>query len=222
MVEDNSSFGPLSGEDRRRLGRFAGILMVVGALVSFPAGLILDPPPELHKHLLGLGSVLAGLVVFLAPWERISANWLHAALIVSTCEIAAGVAIFSDDYAFFYVMVAMYVAFVVRDRTVLVAYGLFLALALLAPVSYADEDLNEQAHHILVTLPVLIIAAAIVRYLRDTLEQRELQYRGFAHEAVSLAERIRGGNGGEDFEEDIAARLDRLSSSPPAEPSRDD
>ena len=38
----------------------------------------------------------------------------------------------------------------------------------------------------------MIISAAVVRYLRDALAQRELQYRRFAVEAVTLAERIRG------------------------------
>lgn len=220
--QDDRAFGSLTGDERVRLGRLAGVLMVVGAVVSFPAGLVMEPAPAAHEHLLGLASILFGVVVLLAPWERISANWLHVALVVATAEIAAGVAIFSDDYAFFYVLVAMYVTFVVRGRTVLLAYALFLALALLAPLTYADEDLNEQVHHILVTLPVLVIAAVIVRYLRDTLERRERQYRGFAHEAVSLAERIRGANGGEDDDVDLAARIDRLSSSRAVEPSRGD
>jgi hypothetical protein len=204
------AFGPLSGDERRRLGRFAGVLMIVGALVSFPAGFALEPQPPLHEHLIGLGSAALGVVAYFAPWERISSGWLHLAIIVGTVEIAAGVAVFSDDYAFFYVLVAMFAAFIIRDHTVVVAYALFMGLALFAPLAYANEDVNEQVHHVLVTLPVLVIAAAIVRYLRDTLEHRERQYRGFAHEAVSLAERIRGGNGRDDAEEDLAARLERL------------
>jgi hypothetical protein len=220
--ESAHAFGSLSGEERLRLGRLAGVLMIVGAVVAFPAGLVLEPAPALHEHLLGLGSIVAGVFVFLAPWQRISANWLHLALVVATCEIAAGVAIFSDDYAFFYVIVAMFVAFAVRDGTVLLAYTLFLLLALLLPLAYADEDAKVQAHHILVTLPVLVISAGIVRYLRDTLERRERQYRGFAHEAVSLAERIRGGHDGGETDGDLEARLGRLSSHRAAEPSRHD
>ena len=211
-VDNNRAFGPLSGQERRRLGRLAGILMIVGALVSLPARLVLEPTPEAYEHLIGLGSALSGVALLLAPWERISANWLHVGMIVATLEIASAVAVFSDDYAFFLVLVAMFVAYVIRDRTVLLAYALFLVLALLAPLAYADADLTEQAHHILVALPVLVIAAAIVRYLRDTLERRERQYRGFANEAVSLAERIRGANGGKHADEDLAVRLDRLSS----------
>ena len=185
--------------------------MVIGALMSVPAGLVLEPAPEWEDHLIGLGSVLTGVAAIYAPWDRMSSSWLHVALIVATVEIALGVGVFSDDFAFYYVLVAIYVAYVVRDPQVLVAYALFLALALLAPLAYADEDTKEQAHHILVTLPVMAIAGATVRYLRDTLERREAEYRTFAHEAVELAERIRGPGGGEDRLDELARELDRES-----------
>ncbi len=187
-----SAFGTPSPSELCRLGRLAGVLMIVGSLTAVPAGLVVEPAPKAYEHLIGLGSALIGVAALLAPWERISANWLHLVLIVSTLEIAAGVAVLSDDYAFFYVLVAMFAAFVIRDRAFLVAYMLVFTLALVAPLLYADESVKEQAHHILITFPVFVIAAAIVRYLRDTLERRERDYLGFAFEAVSLAERIRG------------------------------
>lgn len=210
--ESRGAFGALAGEERARLGRFAGVLMMVGALVSLPAGFTLEPAPEPYEHLIGIASGLVGLVALLAPWERMSSNWLHVAMIVATVEIAIGVAVLSDDYAFFYVLVAMFAAYVIREPQVMLAYILFLTLALVAPLTYADETLKEQAHHILVTLPILVIAAAIVRYLRDTLEQREREYRGFAFEAVSLAERIRGGEDlGPEPQGDLKSRLGKLA-----------
>ena len=92
---------------------------------------------------------------------------------------------------------------------VLVAYMAFLASRSRA-AGLRDEDVKQQAHHILVTLPVMVISAAIVRYLRDTLERRERQYRGSPTRRSSLAERIRGPNGSHKGEEDLAARLERL------------
>ena len=204
------------------MGRFAGVLMIVGGFTSLPAGLVLEPAPEPYEHLVGLVSAALGVAVFLTPWERISSAWLHVAIIAGALEIAAGVAVLSHDYAFFYVVVAMFAAYVIRDRTVMLAYALLITLALLAPLAYANEDQNAQAHQILVTLPVLVIAATIVRYLRDTLERRELQYRDFAYEAVSLAERIRGWNGPSPAEDDLAARLGKLSSAPPADRADED
>ena len=207
------AFGPLTSAELRRLGRFGGVLMIVGALTSIPAGLALDPAPHVYEHLIGLSSALLGVVAFFAPWERLSSNWLHVGMIVAMIEIAAGVAILSDDYAFFYVLVAMFAAYVIRDQSVTVAYAILLGIALLAPLAYSDEDLKEQLHHILVTLPVLVIAAAIVRYLRDTLEDRERQYRAFADEAVSLAERIRGGSadGANGSARDLRRRIGALA-----------
>lgn len=216
------AFGPIDADELQRLGRFAGVLLVVGALVSFPAGFVLEPTPAATDHLIGVAALITGLAALFAPWRRISPNWLHFGALVATGEIAAGVAVFSHDYAFFYVLVAMFAAYVIRDRNVLVVYMAVLSVALFAPLVYDDEELKEQAHHILVTFPVMVIAAAIVRYLRDTLERREDQYRGFAVEAVSLAERIRGGRpGAGEADEDLAARLGRLEAGAPPPRDRD-
>ena len=89
----------------------------------------------------------------------------------------------------------------------------FFTLAILAPLVYVDETFDEQMHHILVTLPVFLISAAVVRYLRDTLTQREREYRRFAAEAVTLAERIRGAPEGAkpEVSEDVDERLAELA-----------
>jgi hypothetical protein len=186
--------------------------MVSGALVSLPAGLVLDPPPEPTDHLIALAAAVLGLAAILAPWPRLSNNWLHAAPVVSTVAVAVAVDVISDDYAFFYVLIAMYAAFVIRNPAVLAAYTVVLTVALCAPLVYSTDDVSVTAHHILVTVPVLLISAGMVRFLRDTLERRESEYRGFATEAISLAERIRGRPGprrgaGETLEK----RLERLS-----------
>jgi signal transduction histidine kinase len=203
------AFGSLEDSERRRLGRFGGVLLVLGAAMSIPARLALDPPPEWGEHLIAASAAAAGLLAYFAPWERLADAWLHLAMIVATVEIAIGVGVLSDDYAFYYVLVAMYAAYVVRDRTVLLLYILLFTVALAAPVAYSERDATEEARHILITMPVLVIAAAIVRYLRDTLERREEQYRNFANEAVALAARIRGPGGGEDRLDELARELDR-------------
>ena len=86
-------------------------------------------------------------------------------------------------------------------------------LATLAPLLFVDESFTEQAHHILVILPVLFISAAVVRYLRDALAQREHEYRRFALEAVGLAERIRGGGPAAEHDdpEDVDRKLEELA-----------
>jgi hypothetical protein len=125
-----------------------------------------------------------------------------------------GTGFYSDDFAFYQVLIAVFTAYVVRDRGDFLVLMAVFTLATLAPLIYVDEAFREQAHHILVTLPVMLISAAMVRYLRDALVHRELQYRRFAVEAVTLAERIRGGPGHvhETTPENVEQRLAELTS----------
>ncbi len=119
-----------------------------------------------------------------------------------------GVSLYSDDFAFYQVLIAVYTAYVVRDSKDFLWLMAFMAATTIAPLFYVDESFDDLAHHILVTLSVMIFSAAVVRYLRNTLAQRELQYRRFAVEAVTLAERIRGApapTGGDD--RNVEARL---------------
>jgi hypothetical protein len=211
----SAAFGELEGEERRRLARLGGLLFLVGSVTALPAGLLLEPVPALHEHLVLIAGAIAGAVILSMPWERFSSIWLHVLMIVGTIEVAVGVAVFSLDYGFFYVLVAMYAAYLVRDRTILGAYMAFFTAALLAPSVYEDAN-RDHAHLTLIVLPVMLITAFVVRYLRDTLERREAVYRGMALEAVALAERIRGTenssvDGGADG---IASRLEHLQHTP--------
>jgi hypothetical protein len=118
--------------------------------------------------------------------------------------------VFSDDYAFFYVITATYAALALPHRRQLAVYMALLTAVLLAPLVY-DDAFKEQLHHILVTLPVLFISVFAVRYLRETLLARERMYRGFAREAIELALRIRRSSaGGEPGPDDGIRELQRL------------
>jgi hypothetical protein len=130
-----------------------------------------------------------------------------------------GTAVFSDDFAFYQVLIGVYTAYVVRDWAHFAAFMTLFTLATVAPLLYLDDNTKDLLHHILVTLPVLLISAGVVRYLRVVLELRERQYRRFALEAVGLAERIRGGNppGRFDTAEDVERKLAELASEAPSE-----
>jgi hypothetical protein len=214
LTDETAAFGRLGPEDRRRLGRMGGALFLAGSAFSFPAGLALDPLPAATSHLLGTGGIVTGVALLLAPWERMPSRWLHTLIVLGIAETAAAVLIFSDDFAFYYVVVAIYAAYMVRDRRVLAAYMSLLLLALLAPIAYDEGNARVQAHHVLVTIPVLSIAAAIVLYLRDSLEERERRYRRFAYEAVALAIRIRGSGRrrtGSAAADELETKLDELA-----------
>lgn len=182
----------MAPEERRRLGSLGGALLVIGAVAAAPAAAFIEPPPAPGEYLLILAGVAAGAALMAVPWERVPERALYCVSIVATGYVMIGSGFYSDDFAFYQVLIAVYTAYVVRNRRDFLALMAFFTLATLAPLLYLDESLNAQAHHVLVTLPVMLISAAVVRYLRSALAHRERQYRRFAVEAVTLAERIRG------------------------------
>jgi hypothetical protein len=220
VIGDAGGLGTTDGDERDdivRLVRLAGVLLLTGSLFSIPGGLVLEPQPALYKHVLALVGTLVAGAFLLAPAARIGRAWIYAALGVGTVLIGIGVAIFSDDYAFFYVVTAIYAALALPDRRELAVYMALLTAALLAPLVY-DDSLKQQLHHILVTLPVLFISVFCVRYLRETLLARERMYRGFARDAVDLALRIRRSSAGAEPGADEGIRelqrLQELAASP--------
>jgi hypothetical protein len=100
--------------------------------------------------------------------------------------------VFSDDFAFYFVVVAIYAAYLVHDRRTLAGYLVLFSLALAAPLAYDQNHTREQLHNVLVVLPVLFISAGMVVYLREALEADRRVSRQFAEEALTLVSRIRG------------------------------
>ncbi|MGI9020951.1 MAG: hypothetical protein ACR2G3_09615 [Solirubrobacterales bacterium] len=184
--------GSLAPGDTRVLGRLAGALFLAGVACAIPATLALQPLPQAERYALIVGGMLVGIGAFFAPWERLGPLWIHLLVAAGILQVALAVALFSNNFGFYYVTVAAYAAYAVPDRRVLALYLALIAVALLAPLAYDGANTREHAHHILVTLPVFLIVAALVVYLREGLERREQSYRRFALEAVSLAIRIRG------------------------------
>jgi hypothetical protein len=173
-----------------RLVRVAGVLLLTGSLFSVPSGAVLEPPPLLTDHLVSAAGVLIAAGLLLSPRRWITRGWIYASLVVGVVLIAFAVGLFSDDYAFFYVITAVYGALVLRRKAEVVAYVALITVALLAPLAY-DDQVKEQLHHILVVLPVLLISSLFVVYLRESLERNMRNYAQLAGEADELASRIR-------------------------------
>jgi len=207
----------MAPSERKRLGRLGGILVVIGSLAAAPAAAFLEPAPEAAEYLISLGGVVAGVIMMVVPWERLPERALTVVPILATGYVVLGVTVYSDDFAFYQVLIGVYTAYVVSDRRDFLALMVFFTIATAAPILLASEGFSEAAHHILVTLPVLLISAAVVRYLRVELAHREVQYRRFAVEAVTLAERIRGGPAQPETTtpEDVEERLAELASKTP-------
>lgn len=205
--------GYLAPGDTRVLGRLAGALFLAGVAFSIPATLALQPLPEAEKYALIVGGMLVGIGAICAPWERLGPLWIHLLVGAGILQVALAVALFSNDFAFYYVTVAAYSAYAVPDRRVLALYLALITVALLAPLAYDGANTREHAHHILVTLPVFLISAALVVYLSEVLKRREQSYRRFALEAVALAIRIRGtGRRSQSGADELDRKLDELAS----------
>jgi hypothetical protein len=178
------------GRDAVRLVRIAGLLLLAGSVFSVPSALALDPQPPVAEFLVSATGFGVSFVLLFAPGDRINGSWIPFCLAIGIVLTALAVGLMSDDYAFFYVVIAIYAAFALRTRLELVVFSVVIGAALFAPLVYSDE-VRVQVHHILVTVPVLVISLIFVRYLRETLEARERTYLGFAKEAVDIAQRIR-------------------------------
>jgi len=187
-----SAFGELEPSESERLGRLGGILVLAGTAVGFPASLAIEPPPGLADHVITLLGVLSGLLLLILPWRRISPGWFHVVILAGVLEVTVATAVYSHDFSFYYVIVAAYAAYIVREARVLRLYEALFTVALLAPLAYVGDQ-REHLHHVLVILPVLLIVAVIVRHLRDSVEARERRYREFALEAAELSARLETG-----------------------------
>ena len=203
----------MTAVERTRLGQLGGALMIIGALAAVPAALFLEPPPEPVEFLAALAGVALGAVLLVVRWETLPDRALYAVPVVATGYVTMGAIVFSDDFGFYQVLIGVYTAYAVKPRADFLALMALFTVATLAPLLFVDETFSEQAHHILVILPVLFISAGVVRYLRAALDKRELEYRRFALEAVGLAERIRGGGPVVEHEEraDVDRELEELA-----------
>jgi hypothetical protein len=186
-----------------RLVRIAGWLMLTAAVFSVPAALVLDPQPPLTDFLLPLTTSACGIGLLVVPSRWMADWWIYAIIGLGTAACAAGVAVFGGDYSFYFVIPAIYAAYVLPSRRQFVAALAVFTLALFAPYVYRGGDETNghtehaegggEEHPSLVTLPVMLIGAVAVRELRDTLQARQRVYRDFAGEALELATRIQAG-----------------------------
>jgi hypothetical protein len=192
MAGDGDGVGATAaaqGGDAVRLVRIAGVLLLTGSVFSIPGGMVIEPAPPLTDYWVSLTGATVAAGLLLAPSAWITRTWVHFSLLVGVVLIAVAVGVFSDDYAFFYVITAIYGAFALRRKAEVFAYVALLTVALLAPLVY-DDRIKEQLHHIFVVLPVLLISALFVVYLRESLERNVRDYAELAGEADALASRI--------------------------------
>jgi hypothetical protein len=197
------------GRQQRRYGRVAALLFGAGALGTLPAGLLLEPVPDaelLAGTAIGLAS--AGACWFI-PWGRLSPWALDAVTLAGTLEVLLVCHLIDETYRVLYALPVVFAALALPTRRRVVVQVALVLLAVAEPITHA-AGARESARILLLLAPVLVIVACAVRYLRETLESREISSRAFAREAIELAIRLRRGTpGGEHQRSAELADLER-------------
>lgn len=159
---------------RRAIGRIAGILFSAGGLATVPAyRLMQHPAPPAVANLLPFLAFVSGIVCFAIPWERVRAGWFHLLPIVGTLEVGVSVwtiGVHGGVVSWFYVFVVVFAAFAFRPRSHVAAHVAFASVALAAPILYAPHGGPDNLARTLVAVPTLVVAAAVVAFLRERLE----------------------------------------------------
>ncbi len=180
---------PVSAEDivrdaRRRgeAGRVAGLLFLAGSLTLVPSTLLLAPRPAMWVYSLTLLGVISGVLCLRLPWGRLSPRWLEAVPAVATVEVFLVVLALGGDgglYAPLSVLVAVFAAYALRRRAAITIQVGVLVIALLA-AAIAVGAAGERLVPVVVSIPILCIAAAVVAHLRERLEAGQDAYRRLA------------------------------------------
>jgi hypothetical protein len=195
---------PLSGldlepEQRLRYGRLGAILFAAGALGTLPAALLLEPVPGAEILLVTALGLVSGIVCWCLPWARMP-DWAFDALAAAgTLEVLLVSHVVDETYRVLYFVVVVFAALALPTRRHVAAQLALVFLALAEPITHESGG-QEHARILLLFTPVIVTVAIAVRYLRETLEQRERSSRAFAREAIQLAIRLRRGTRGRELE----------------------
>jgi diguanylate cyclase (GGDEF)-like protein len=165
-----------AAQRRAITGRLAGLLFMVGAIVSLPTNLLFtDPPVGATSRWINLLAFVSGVTCLVIPWQRVAARWFHLVPIIGTAEVALsvwGVGVHGGTYSWYYVLVAVYVAYVFERRAEIAAHMAFVGVCFALPVTYLPGvDAGNAAIRTLVAVPLLATVAAMVAYLREGLEE---------------------------------------------------
>jgi diguanylate cyclase (GGDEF)-like protein len=169
----------LHAAQRREItGRLAGLLFMVGAAVSLPTNLLFtNPPVGAASRWINLLAFISGAICLLIPWRRVAAHWFHLVPLIGTLEVALsvwGVGAHAGIYSWYYVLVAVYVAYAFESRAAIAAHMSLVAVCFTLPVLYL-HDPEDAGIRALVAVPLLLTVAGIVAYLREGLEASRAQ-----------------------------------------------
>jgi diguanylate cyclase (GGDEF)-like protein len=175
---------------RRAIGRIAGILFSAGGLATMPAyRLMEDPAPPSGASLLPFLAFVSGIVCFLIPWDRLRPVWFHLLPALGSVEVAFSVWVLGPHgnvVAWFFVFVAVFAALAFRSHLQVAGHVTIATVLLAAPIVYAHDTARDNMVRTIVAVPTLVVAAAVVAYLRERLElEQEVMRRLALHDPLT-------------------------------------
>ena len=163
-------------EQTRQNWLLASVLFIGGGVGAIPPDALHSPAHPPAIYLLPLLAIVSGVVCWLIA-GRAPRQWLHITAVVATLEIALTVGLADQRFSAYYTFIAIFVAYVFRDRRWIAAHIGFAALLSFAPLLYADETARDGLLRALILVPTLSIAGITVAFLRERLEASEERYR---------------------------------------------
>jgi len=166
-------------ELQRRYWRLAALLFFSGGLAAIAADALHRPAHEPTVYLLPALALATGVVCWVIA-DRASLRWLPALVALATLEIALTVWLVSQVFAFYYIMIAFYAAYVFRSRRQVALQFALASVCVLLPVAYDPEGARETVITAVVLIPTLLLTAGVMVHLRERLEASEERYRRLA------------------------------------------
>lgn len=176
LVLDEDDPAVARREETRQNWRLAAILFAGGGIGAILPDALHEPHHPATIFLLPLLAVVSGA----ACWKlagRVSRHWLHLVAIVAALEIAATVALADQSFATYYTFVAIFAAYVFRERLWIACHICFAAVLSFAPLIYSDDTARQVLLRGLVLVPTIVMAGIAVAFLRERLAASEDRYR---------------------------------------------
>lgn len=168
--------GVARSEETRQNWRLAAILFAGGGLGAVLPDALHDPPHPLTIFLLPLLALVSGAACWWLA-GRLSHPWLHLVAVIATLEIALTVSLADQGFVTYYTFIAIFSAYVFRDRRWIAVHIGFAAILSFAPLLFSDETTRQGLLRGLVLVPTLIMAGVAVAFLRERLAASEDRYR---------------------------------------------
>ena len=154
-------------------GRLAGVLFLVGSLATIPVHqLWVDGVHDRVYAMTALG-VISGAICLFIPWDRLGERAFRSIPPIATFEVALtmwAVGQQSEAFLWFIVFVVVWTAYALDERR---AIAINISLAVLVawyPVALsAPADRPNELAETLIAVPILLVAAGVVVFLRERL-----------------------------------------------------